>query len=314
MRYVFSILMVLSLAACSGGAGVSSDAPAAPPLNSANADAEAARAAAIYRYMQGLGSLMLANLAEVGIGSTRAGAVPCSGGGSATYADTTPAPGADPQAAITFDGCIETIGKVDGTMQVHDFLVRLKSDGTGTFNVGWSADVVIDGYAIRYANSSGLTTRSPGGVVSIDSFGGNDVALTLTAPNGQSVQFSDARITVQYDPSAGTVDFGGSNLRMEAIGNGELGAKLLPADLRAPVTAATAVASIGAPLSGSFSYQRSFDLTANDVIATGVTSGGLLNLTVDALPPTYGFPGSAGQYAWSLLLRSPDLSLPAGAP
>lgn len=301
-------LFTLLLAACGGGGS------GTPDRRSNLADAEAARSAAVYRYMQGLGSLMLANLTEVDIGERRAGAVTCTGGGTATYADTTPTAGADPSASIQFSNCAEAIGRVNGSMQVRQFLIRLNGDGTGTFNVSWSADVVIDGYAMLYENSSGLTTLSPGGAVQIESFGGNDVALVLTAPNGQSVQFSDARINVALDPVMGNANFGGSNVRSRALSDGNLGVMLLPSDLRAPVATGVAVRSIGAPVSGSFRYARSFGPTATDVVGTGVTNAGLLTLNIDPIGGQINFPGSAGQYAWSSLLAAPDLSLPNTAP
>lgn len=71
---------------------------------------------------------------------------------------------------------------------------------------------------------------------------------------------------------------------------------------------------IGLPQSGSLSYRRSFDETGTDLAGTGTTAGGLLNLTIDSLPAKYGFPGSAGQYAWSSLLANPGFSLPSAAP
>ncbi|WP_293002590.1 hypothetical protein [Nevskia sp.] len=306
-RNLLILLFTLLLSGCGGGSGT-------PDRRSNLADVEAARSAAVYRYMQGLGSLMLANLTEVDIGERRAGAVTCTGGGTATYADTTPTAGADPSASIQFSNCAEAIGRVNGTMQVRQFLIRLNGDGTGTFNISWSADVVIDGYSMRYENSAGLTTLSPGGAVQVESFGGNDVALVLTAPNGQSVQFSDARINVAFDPATGNANFGGSNVRSRALSDGNLGVMLLPSDLRAAVAAAVAVRSIGAPVSGSFRYARSFGPTATDVIGTGVTNAGLLTLTIDPIGGQINFPGSAGQYAWSSLLAAPDLSLPNTAP
>jgi hypothetical protein len=310
-RNCFILLFTLLLVACGGGGGTDNGSP---DPRSNLADAEAARSAAVYRYMQGLGSLMLANLNEVDIGERRAGSIACSGGGSAVYADTTPTEGADPSASIQFVDCVEAIGRVTGTMQVRQFLIRLNGEGTGTFNVSWSADVVIDGYAMRYENSSGLTTLSPGGAVAIESFGGNDIALVLTAPNGLSVQFSDARINVAFDPATGSANFGGSNVRSRALSDGNLGVMLLPSDLRAPVAAGVAVWSIGAPASASFSYARSFGPTATDVIGTGVTNAGLLTLTIDPIGGQINFPGSAGQYAWSSLLAAPDLTLPNTAP
>lgn len=310
-RNCFILLFTLLLVACGGGGGTDNGSP---DPRSNLADAEAARSAAVYRYMQGLGSLMLANLNEVDVGERRAGSIACSGGGSAVYADTTPTEGADPSASIQFVDCAEAIGRVTGTMQVRQFLIRLNDTGTGTFNVSWSADVVIDGYAMRYENSAGLTTLSPGGAVAIESFGGNDIALVLTAPNGQSVQFSDARINVAFDPATGSANFGGSNVRSRALSDGTLGVMLLPSDLRAPVAAGVAVRSIGVPTSGSFSYARSFGPTATDVIGTGVTNAGLLTLTIDPIGGQINFPGSAGQYVWSSLLAAPDLTLPNTAP
>ncbi len=310
-RNGFILLFTLLLAACGGGDGTDNGSP---DPRSNLADTEAARSAAVYRYMQGLGSLMLANLTEVDIGERRVGSVACSGGGSAVYADTTPTEGADPSASIQFVDCVEAIGRVTGTMQVRQFLIRLDGAGIGTFNVSWSANMVIDGYAMRYENSSGLTTLSPGGAVQIESFGGNDIALVLTAPNGQSVQFSDARINVAFDPATGHANFGGSNVRSRALSDGSLGVMLLPSDLRAPVAAGITVRSIGAPVSGSFSYARSFGPTATDVIGTGVTNAGLLTLTINPIGGQINFPGSAGQYAWASLLAVPDLTLPNTAP
>ena len=312
-RNCFILLFSLLLAACGGGGGTDSGTGSPDPRANL-ADAEAARAASVYRYMQGLGSLMLSNLTEVDIGERRAGSVACSGGGSAVYSDTTPTEGADPSASIQFVDCVEAIGRITGTMQVRQFLIRLNETGTGTFNVSWSANVVIDGFAMRYENSSGLTTLSPGGAVQIESFGGNDIALVLTAPNGQSVQFSDARINVAFDPSTGNANFGGSNVRSRSLSDGSLGVMLLPLDLRAPVAAGVAVRSIGAPVSGSFRYARSFGPTATDVIGSGVTNAGLLTLTIDPIGGQINFPGSAGQYAWSSLLAAPDLTLPNTAP
>lgn len=314
MRNFLSIVLLLSvvLAGCGSGGSDSGSAPASP--DSTVADAEATRVAAIYRYMQGLGSLMLANLTELDIGESRAGAQACTGGGSVTYSDTTTSPGADPSAAISFDDCVEAMGLINGTMDLRQFLIRLNEDGVGSFNVSWSADVVIAGYAMTFESNSGLVTRSPGGAVKVETFGGADLAMSLTAPSGASVLFSDVRIDIAYDPGTGLADFGGSNVRMRALSTSELGAKLLPTGLRAATTLATAACSIGAPVSGSFAYQRSFDQTATDVLASGTTHDGVLDLAVDPLPASYSFPGSAGQYAWSVLLESPDLTLPAEAP
>lgn len=313
-RNSFILLFTLLLAACGGGGTTESDTGGGTDPRSNLADAEAARAAGVYRYMQGMGSLMLANLTEVDIGERRAGSVACSGGGSAVYTDTTPAPGADPSASIQFVDCVEAIGRLTGTMAIRQLLIRLNPEGFGTFNVSWSADVVIDGYGMRFESTSGLTTLSPGGAVAIESFGGNDLALVLTAPNGQSVQFSDARINVAFDPATGSANFGGSNVRSRALSDGTLGVMLLPSDLRAPVAAGVTVRSIGAPASGSFRYARSFGPTATDVIGTGVTNAGLLTLTIDPIGGQINFPGSAGQYAWTSILAAPDLTLPNTAP
>lgn len=313
-RNSFILLFTLLLSACGGGGTTDPDTGGGTDPRSNLADAEAARAAGVYRYIQGMGSLMLANLTEVDIGERRAGSVNCSGGGSAVYTDTTPAPGADPSASIQFVDCVEAIGRVTGTMQVRQLLIRLNGDGFGSFAVGWSADVVIDGYGMRFESTAGLTTLSPGGAVAIETFGGNDLALVLTAPSGQSVQFSDARINVAFDPATGSANFGGSNVRSVALSDGNLGVMLLPSDLRALVAAGVAVRSIGAPVSGSFRYARSFGPTATDVIGTGVTNAGLLTLTIDPIGGQINFPGSAGQYAWTSILAAPDLTLPNTAP
>lgn len=314
-RNSFILLFTLLLAACGGGGSTTDpDTGGGTDPRSNLADAEAARAAGVYRYMQGMGSLMLANLTEVDIGERRAGSVNCSGGGSAVYTDTTPAPGADPSASIQFVDCVEAIGRVTGTMAVRQFLIRLNPEGFGTFNVSWSADVVIDGFGMRFESTAGLTTLSPGGAVAIETFGGNDLAQVLTAPNGQSVQFSQATINVAFDPATGNANFGGSNVRSVSLSDGSLGVQIVPTELRAPVAAGVAVRSIGAPVTGSFSYARSFGPTATDVIGTGVTNAGLLTLTIDPIPGQINFPGSAGQYAWTSILAAPDLTLPNTAP
>lgn len=71
----FILLFTLMLAACGGGGGTDTYNGGVPDPRSNLADTEAARSAAVYRYMQGLGSLMLANLTEVDIGERRVGSV-----------------------------------------------------------------------------------------------------------------------------------------------------------------------------------------------------------------------------------------------
>lgn len=310
MRRNFFLGALLSLLLTACGPGGVDESPSVGP-GSSIADNEAARVGAIYRYMQGLGSLMLANLTEIDVGEARSGDQNCTDGGTVTYSDTTTSAGADPSAAISFSDCVEAVGVINGTMNLRQFLVRLNADGVGSFNVSWSADVVIDGYAMTFESNSGLVTRSSEGASKVETFGGADLAMTMTAPDGSSVLFSDVRIEVAYDPSTGLADFGGSNVRMRSLSTSELGAKLLATGLRAVTALAHAAYSIGAPVTGSLAYQRSFDQTAVDVTANGVTNSGLMELTVDALPQGYNFPGSAGQYAWSVLLESPDLTLPA---
>lgn len=304
-------LLSALLVACGGGAADEADkAPADPTV----ANAEAARIAAIYRYMQGLASIALSNLSEPHVGGTRNGTVSCSGGGSATYADTTPSPGADPRSSVSFDACVEPVGLVDGTLTLRSFLNGLNAQGVGTFNVEWQADVTVDGYGMRFESNTGLTTVSADGSVRIETFGGADPAMTLTAPNGSSVQFLNVRLDVQYDPATGIANFGGSDVHMRSLSDADRNARLMPSDLRAPATPGAAVISVGVPSTGSFVYRRSFDQTATDLAATGTTSSSVLNLTVDALPASYSFSGSAGQYAWTTIVESPDLSLPATAP
>ena len=307
-RCGFSAVMALCLAACGGGS--ESDGP-----SSAVADAEAARIGTLYRYAQSLGSVMLTGLTEVGVGNRRAGTRSCTFGGSVTYTDTTPNPAADPQATISFSGCQEAIGTIQGSMQVKNLLVRLNEEGAGTFNVAWSANLTVDGYSMSFESVSGTVIRSATGSVQIETYGAKDNALQLTAPDGRSVQFSDARIAVSHDPATGAANFGGSDVQMRSVSTADLNALLRTASLSAPATAgASGVVSIGLPQSGSLNYRRSFDETATDLVGAGTTSGGLLNLTIDSLPAKYGFPGSAGQYVWSSLLANPGFSLPSAAP
>lgn len=304
-------ILMLSVVGCGGGSG-SDDAS---PLSSTVADAEAARLATLYRYTQGLGSLMLTGLTEVDIGTTRAGSRACSSGGTVTYTDTTPNPAGDPEAMISFDSCREAIGLIQGTMQVENLLIRLNADGSGTFNVVWSADVVIDGYTMSFESATGYVIRSATGSVQIETFGGKDNALRISAPDGRSVQFSDVRIELAHNPASGAVDFGGSDVQMRSPATADLNALLRTGNLSAPViSSASGVASIGIPQNGSLTYRRSFDATATDLAGSGTTSGGLLNLTIDSLPAKYGFPGSAGQYVWSSILANPAFSLPNAAP
>lgn len=308
-------LLSMVIAGCSGGEGDDGGGsdPGPAPAPSTAAEVEARRIGAIYRYMQGLGGLMLANLSEVDVGETRAGSQPCSGGGSVSYTDTSTSATADPSAAITFNNCVEEIGVVSGTMHVRNFLLRLDADGSGDFNVSWSVDVVVDGYAMRFENSSGRTTRFSDGSVRIESFGGSDLSNVMTAPNGQSVQFSDVRMDVQYAPSTGVSNLGGSNVRMRHVSEGNRTANLLPSDLRADTVEATGFFTIAAPNTGTVSYQRSFDPTGTDVRGNGVTRNGLLDLTIEPITNP-SFSGSAGQYAWANLIANPELSLPATPP
>lgn len=310
LRLIALAMLGLTLSACGGVSGGSDDGFEDPTA----ANAEAARVAAIYRYLQGLGSVALANLAETHVGGTREGIVNCTSGGTATYADTTTSPGADPRSSITFDNCAEAIGIVSGTLTARSFLISLNESGVGSFNVSWQADVTVDGYGMRFESNTGLVTRSPGNVVRFESFGGADLSMVLTAPDGSSAQFSNVRFDLRYDPATGIVNVGGSDLQMRSLTSSDLNARLLPSDLRAPATAATAVISIGAPSTGSFVYRRSFDQTATDLEATGTTNNSVLDLVVDPLPPSFSFSGSAGQYAWSAILESTDLSLPPTHP
>lgn len=310
LRLIALAILGLTLSACGGGSSGSDDGFEDPTA----ANAEAARVAAIYRYLQGLGSIALANLTETHVGGTREGAINCTSGGTATYADTTTSPGADPRSSITFDNCAGAIGIVSGTLTARSFLISLNESGVGSFNVSWQADVTVDGYGMRFESNTGLVTRSPGNVVRFESFGGADLSMVLTAPDGSSAQFSNVRFDLRYDPATGIVNVGGSDLQMRSLTSSDLNARLLPSDLRAPATAATAVISIGAPSTGSFVYRRSFDQTATDLEATGTTNSSVLDLVVDPLPPSFSFSGSAGQYAWSVILESPDLSLPPTHP
>ena len=198
LRGGLAAILMLSVVGCGGGGS-----QGAPPLSSTVADAEAARLATLYRYTQGLGSLMLTGLTEVDIGDSRAGTRACTAGGTVTYTDTTPNPAGDPEAMIAFDSCREATGLIQGTMQVKNLLVRLNADGSGTFNVIWSADVVIDGYSMSFESASGTVTRSATGSVQIDTFGGRDNALVLSAPDGRSLQFSDVRIVLAHSPGSG---------------------------------------------------------------------------------------------------------------
>lgn len=310
---IFASCLLFLTAACGGGSGGSGSTEAPP--SSVVADAEAGRIAVLYRYTQGLGTLMLSHLTEVGVGSRRSGTRPCSAGGSVTYADTTPNPSGDPQSLISFNDCQETIGQIRGTLQVKHLLVRLNPDGSGSFNVSWTAAVSIDGYEMAFESASGFVTRTSSGAVQIETFGGRDNALRLTSPDGRSVQFSDARIRIDHDPSSGRANFGGTDVQMRSPSTADLNAVLLVDSLTtSAVTASSGLISLGTPQSGSFTYRRSFDATATDLTGTGTTSGGLLGLTIESLPQKYGFPGSAGQYAWSALLLDPEFSLPAGAP
>ncbi|MDM4771167.1 hypothetical protein [Solimonas sp. SE-A11] len=309
-RNALVAILLLSAAGCGGGG--SDDAP---PLSSTVADAEAARLATLYRYTQGLGSLMLTGLTEVDLGTTRAGTRACSSGGTVTYTDTTPNPAGDPEAMVTFDSCREAIGLIQGTMQVKNLLVRLNPDGSGTFNVIWSADVVIDGYSMSFESASGTVIRSATGSVQIETFGGKDNALRISAPDGRSVQFSDVRIELAHNPASGAVDFGGTDVQMRSPATADLNALLRTGNLSAPAgVSASGVVSVGTPQSGSLTYRRSFDETGTDLMGSGTTSGGLLNLTIDSLPAKYRFPGSAGQHVWSSMLANPDFSLPDAAP
>ena len=310
-RSALIAILLLSTAGCGGG-GSSDDAP---PLSSTVADAEAARVATLYRYTQGLGSLMLTGLTEVDIGSSRAGMRACASGGTVTYTDTTPNPAGDPEAMIAFDNCREAIGLLQGTMQVKNLLVRLNADGSGTFNVSWAADVVVDGYSMSFESASGTVTRSATGAVQIDTFGGKDNALRISAPDGRSVQLSDVRIVLAHNPASGVVDFGGTDVQMRSPTTADLNALLRTGNLSALASSGSSgVASIGLPQTGSLTYRRSFDETGTDLSGSGTTLGGLLNLTIDSLPEKYGFPGSAGQYVWTSILANPGFSLPDAAP
>lgn len=310
---VWAMLVSLAISACGGGEDGAGSGASPAPASSTAAEVEARRIGAIYRYMQGLGGLMLANLSEVDVGQTRAGSQPCSRGGTVSYTDTSTSATADPSAAITFDNCREAIGLVTGTMNVRNFLLRLNGDGSGNFNVSWSVDVVVDGYAMRFENSSGRTTRFSDGSLRIESFGGSDLSNVMTAPSGQSVQFSDVRMDVQYDPSTGLSNLGGSNVRMRHVSAGNRTATLLPSDLRANTTAATGFFTIAAPNTGTVSYQRSFDPTGTDVRGNGVTNTSLLDLTIEPITNP-SFSGSAGQFAWIDLIANPELSLPGTPP
>lgn len=303
-------LLALIISACGGGGGSSDDGFQDPTA----ANAEAARVAAIYRYLQGLGSIALANLTETHVGSTREGTVNCTSGGTVTYADTTTSPGSDPRSSITFNDCVEAIGLVSGTLTSRSFLISLDGSGVGSYNVSWQADVTVDGYGMQFVSNSGLVTRSPRNVVRFESFGGADLSMVLTAPDGSSALFANVRFDLRYDPATGIVNVGGSDLQMRDLSDANLNTRFLPSDLRAPATAGTPVISIVAPSAGSFVYRRSFDQTATDLEATGTTNNGLLDLVVEPLPASFSFSGSAGQYAWTVILEDPDLSIPPTHP
>jgi hypothetical protein len=305
-------ILLLSAVGCGGGGAGSDDTPAP---SSAVADAEAARLATLYRYTKGLGTLMLSGLSEVDLGTTRAGTRACTSGGTVTYTDTTPNPAGNPEAMISFDSCREAIGLIQGTMQVENLLIRLNADGSGTFNAAWIADVTINGYSMSFESVSGVVTRSATGAVQIETYGARDNALRLTAPDGRSVQFSDARIVASYDPATGLVDLSGTDVQMRSATTADLNAVLMAGGLTAPAGGASSgIVSVGLPQSGSLTYRRSFDETATDLSGTGTTSGGLLNLTIEPLPPRYRFPGSAGQYVWDTILANPDFALPRSSP
>lgn len=309
VRGVLPAVVLFTAAACGGGSG-SDDSP-----SSLVADAEAGRIATLYRYSQGLGSLMLSTLTQVDIGESRAGTRACGLGGTVTYTDTTPNPAGDPVALVTFDNCREAAGIIHGTLQVKNQIVRLNPDGSGTFNVIWSTNVTIDGYTLTFESASGYVIRSATGSVQIETFGGKDNALRLAAPDGRSVQFSNVRIVLAYDPASGVANFGGSDVQMRSVATSDLNAVLRTDSLSAPASNGTSgVVSIGLPQTGSLSYRRSFDATATDLAGNGSMVGGLLNLTIDSLPAKYGFPGSAGQYVWSSILANPEFSLPNASP
>lgn len=311
-RGALAAIILFTAAACGGGG---SESDVSPPPSSLVADSEAGRIATLYRYTQGLAGLMLSTLTEVDIGESRAGTRACGSGGTVTYSDSTPNPAADPEALVTFNNCREADATIDGTLQVKNLIVRLNPDGSGTFNVIWSTNVSIDGYSMTFESASGFVTRSAAGRVHVETFGGQDNALRLSAPDGRSVQFSDVRIALAYDPASAVVDFGGSDVQMRSIETSDLNAVLRTNGLSAPASnSASGVASIGLPQSGSLSYRRSFDATATDLAGAGSIGGGLLNLTIDSLPAKYRFPGSAGQYVWSSILANPEFSLPNSSP
>ncbi len=302
----------LVLGACGGGSdGQNSQGP---KPSSTVADAEAARIAALYRYARVLGSIALANLTEVDIGERRAGTTACTGGGSVEYTDTTPTAGAAPEALIAFDRCVEDVGVIDGFVDVRQSLIRLQPDGFGDFNFSWNADLSVDGYDLSFVSVTGRTFLLPDGSLRVETRNGADNEAVLTAPNGQFVYLDDAKLNIGYDPSNGRVNFGTSVFRMVDPLDSNRGASVTFGDFLAPVTEAVSVFSIGTPISGGLTYVRSFDPTATDLEGRGATQNGLLDLTIDALPPSRSFAGDAGQYAWALILGSPLLTLPAGEP
>ena len=311
-RGILAAIVLFTTVACGGGGSESDDST---PPSSLVADAEAGRIATLYRYTQGLGSLMLSTLTQVDIGESRAGTRACGSGGTVTYTDSTPNPAGDPEALITFDSCREAGGTIHGTLQVKNLIVRLNPDGSGTFNVIWSTNVIIDGYSMTFESASGFVTRSATGSVQVETFGGKDNALRLSAPDGRSVQFSDVRIALAYDPASGVVNFAGSDVQMRSVATSDLNALLRTDGLSAPAgSSVSGVVSVGLPQSGSLSYRRSFDATGTDLAGAGTMVGGLLNLTIDSLPAKYHFPGSAGQYIWSSIMANPDFSLPTSSP
>lgn len=310
-RFLVVVLLAQMLAACSGG---SDNQGSGPNPDSTVADGEAARVAAIYRYMQGMGSLMISNLTEVDIGETRAGITACSGGGSVTYTDTTSTADGDPTALIAFDDCVEAIGLVDGFIEVRQFLVRLQPSGFGDFNVGFNTDVTIDGYGMSFESVTGRTFLLPDGSIQIEVRNGADNAAVLTAPDGVFAYLDDAKINLLYSPSSDSVDFGASVIRIVDPQDSNLGARAIFGDFVAPVRDGSGLLSVGIPQSGGFTYDRSFDPTSTDLEGRGTTQNGLLDLTLDPLPPSRDFSGDAGQYSWQLILESPLLSLPAGEP
>lgn len=261
-----------------------------------------------------MGSVGLANLTEVDIGEKRAGTTACTGGGSVSYTDTTPAGATNPEALIAFAGCVEDVGVIDGFMEVRQFLIRLEPSGYGDFNVSWSADLSVDGYDFSFVSVAGRTFLLPDGSVRIETRNGADNDAVMTAPGGQFVYLDDAKINVVYSRNTGRVNFGTSVFRMVDPLDSNLGASVTFGDFLAPVAEAVGVFSIGTPISGGLTYVRSFDPTATDLEGRGATQNGLLDLTLDPLPASRDFDRDAGQYAWSLILDAPLLSLPAGEP